>query len=52
MPFPDVNEEEDAAGWIGHNMEGQDILVPSWQSSTIVWTGKLARVTELPLENV
>jgi hypothetical protein len=52
MPFPDVNEEEDAAGWIGHNRNGQDILVPSWQSSTTVWTSKLARVIELLLENV
>ncbi|CAH0057985.1 unnamed protein product [Clonostachys solani] len=52
MPFPDVNEEEDAAGWIGHNRNGQHILVPSWQSSTTVWTSKLARVIELLLENV
>ncbi|CAG9990772.1 unnamed protein product [Clonostachys byssicola] len=52
MPFPDVSEEEDAVGWIGHNREGQDVIVPSWQSSTTVWTSKLARVIELLLENV
>jgi hypothetical protein len=52
MSFPDVNEEEDAAGSIGHSREGQDILVTSWQSSTTAWTSKLARVIELLLEKV
>lgn len=55
MPFPAIDEEEDAKPWGGQDILedfGIESIQNSWITSNFTWTCKLTRIIELILNNM